>query len=221
MKIERQKKERDFGFRFRGKESFNYLRYFPVLIQMLMDKVNKKAFYRLSQIFSQSISLRKLVSYSVRIIDVSGKEIEEMTLAGADLFKSCALFDSKISPSMFCFTQIAPKHAECLLNTTGFGLGINTMEGHEQKHQQIGKYFVNTRVQEKWNYIFRHEFIQLVYLRENGFDSIRYRKRNTKYLPNVEELHCVTCSLKLNSFDKCDLCDSDEMKKIYEQISTV
>ena len=141
-----------------------------------------------------------------------------------NLFKSCAYFDSKISASLWCFTNVAPQHAQHLLRTTGFGLGINTMEGREQKHQQIFKYSANTTVQEKWNYIFRHEYIQLVYLRENGFDVLnvlKYRERNSRYVPECSNFGCTICSLILNSNSECDLCSTNEFKVITEKVASI
>ena len=101
-------------------------------------------------------------------------------------------------------------HCQELLKRFDLGLGINSMEGREQKHQQISKYSNNTTVQERWSYIFRHEFIQLIYLRDNGFDMFCYRKRHVKYVPAILEGHCK-CSLKLIN-SKCELCDCDEMQ---------
>ena len=47
------------------------------------------------------------------------------------------------------------------------------MEGRERKHQIIKKY---SNTKDRWPHIFRHEFIQLVYLCEHGFDLNRYQK---------------------------------------------
>ena len=206
-------KERDFTFRFRGKESFNYLQSFPSLISWLKDKFkNPDACYRLMQIFYQSLYLRKIVSFSVRIEDIVLADTIEMEISGQKLFRCAALFDTHISPSLWTFCQVSPKHTQRLLETVGFGLGINTMEGREQKHQMIKKYSANATYQHRWKFIFRHEFIQLVYLRENGYDVCRYRKRQVHYLPDTKENLCV-CGLTLLE-GICELCDSKEFAKI-------
>ena len=205
-------KERDFGFRFRGRESYNYLCGFPFLIKMLKSKVNSSSFYRLVQVFYESIYLRKIISYSVRIEDLVDFDFQEMIDIGRCLFKCCSLYDTSVSPSLWTFAVASPHHCIDYVKKLGMGLGINTMEGREQKHQQIHKYAHNTTVQERWPYIFRHEFIQLIYLRENGFDCVKYRKRNTSYLPEVTDGYCE-CSLKLAQ-SSCEICDSREMKKL-------
>ena len=108
-----------------------------------------------------------------------------MERVGNRLFRCCCLFDSHVSLSLWAFCNAAPKHAKDLYETVGYGLGINTMEGREQKHRMIEKYSKNSTNQDRWKYVFRHEFIHLVYLRENGFDSQRYCIRPVKYIPDV------------------------------------
>ena len=38
--------------------------------------------------------------------------------------------------------------------------------------------------------IFQHEFIQLIHLRENGYGSVKYVKKSSKYIPVPEESSC-------------------------------
>ena len=64
-----------------------------------------------------------------------------------------------ISPSLWVFCNIAPHHAKEALLLYGLGLGINSMEACEQKHQKIKKYAENTTFQTKWPMIFKHEFL--------------------------------------------------------------
>lgn len=210
-------KERPFGFRFRGKESANYLKGFQQLIELVSRQVSSQAsINRLCQVFHQSLQLRKLVSFCVRIEDTN-YEVKDMLAAGRKLFLSCALYETSISPSMWCFSVVAPDHCANTLEELNLGLGVFTMEGREQKHQQINKYSHNSTVQQRWPYIFRQEFIQLVYLRENGFDQTQYRKRSTTYMPGISDNKCK-CSLVLRN-GKCSICDSKYMLSIEDKIS--
>ena len=59
------KKQKEFAFRFRGKESYKYLQNFPLLILNVIRRVNKTEKVTLMQVFFESIHLRKLVSISV------------------------------------------------------------------------------------------------------------------------------------------------------------
>ena len=201
------KLDKDFTFRFRGKESLSYLRYFSQLINMILINISDETVKKkLLQIHFQSIHLRKLLSYSVRITDFNFEDLADMKRTGKALFKACCLFDSKVSPSLWTLCNAAPVHAEICVNKYGFGLGCNTMEGREQKHQMIGKYAENTTVQNKWPLILRHEFIQLIHLRENGYDLKVYRKKSLKYVLSVKDT-CEFCSLPYSTgAEKCSLC---------------
>ena len=79
------------------------------------------------------------------------------------------------------------------------------MEAREQKHQKIKKYAENTTFQNKWAMIFRHEFLQEIFLRERGFDQLRYKKRQNKYMPDILKDSCTICGLKFAQ-DVCHLC---------------
>ena len=91
------------------------------------------------------------------------------------------------------------------------------MERREQKHQAIKKYSKNTTFQNRWPLIFRHEYVQLIYLRENGFDNVRYMKRGVKYIPESNSESCNKCCSKLKN-DKCLICDSKYMKVVLKEV---
>ena len=167
-------------------------------------------------VFYQSFHLRKLVSYSIRIEEISLEDVDEMKQVAWKLFVSYAMYDLSVTPSLWVFSNVAPIHCEQLLTSVGYGLGINTVEGREQTHQMIHKYSANSTYQDRWASIFRHEHIQLVYLRENGFDVSKYQKRGATYLPKIEEGYC-SCSLKKVS-GNCDLCNDLVMQSIVSEI---
>ena len=217
------KVEKDFTFRFRGKESFLYMQKFPELINMIIEHVdNNQVIYRLHQIYYQSICMRKVLSYSVRIDSFTLDDLGDMKKQSNSLFKSCCIYDQKISPSLWTLCNAAHFHAEQTLRDYGMGFGCNTMEGREQKHQQLKKYAENTTFQCRWPLIFRHEFIQLIHLRENGFDNIRYRKRGVNYVPKLKENHCPKCSCAklLDENNKCKICDSVHMQKVEQFLAS-
>ena len=202
------KTEKDFTFRFRGKESLMYLRHFPILIQMLIANISDKGVLkRLHQSHFQSIHLRYLLSYSVRISDFSQVDLDEMKKEAHLLFKACCLFDQKVTPSLCTLWNIEPFNDEQCFKSYRPGLSCNTMEGREQKHQKISKYAENTTIQNRWPMIFRHELIQLVYLRENGYDNVNYKKKSSNYIPY--------CHLEFKpSNSLCVLCDRNFMAEI-------
>ena len=120
-----------------------------------------------------------------------------MKITGRSLYYSSVLFNLNLSPSLFALTNCSPFHAKQTLDEYNFGLGINSMEGREQKHQQIKTYMNNITLSCRWPRIFRHECIQFIYLRENGFDQNIYTKRGIIYIPDVDEHSCVNCGFNL------------------------
>ena len=202
------KLESDFSFRFRGKESFAFLKHFPELIHMIIHSTSMEAVV---------IQLRHIISYSVRVTHFDESILKNMKACCSKLFKSRSLTEDHISPSLWTLCNAAPYHAELTLKEYGLGLGINTMEGREQKHQAISKYSNNTTVQNRWPMIFRHEFLQLIHLRENGFDNLYYRKRPKKYVPVFSQNECQKCGMKLVN-KVCSICDSQYMTKVMKEI---
>ena len=151
--------------------------------------------------------LRTLISYSVRIENFDSVDLDSMKTAARRLYLSCALYNNKLSPSMWALTKCSPVHASKTLSDYNLGLGINSMEGREQKHQKIVRYSQKTTFHNRWHRIFRHEFINLIYLRENGFDRKTYYSRGKDYIPVYKNGHCKKCNLQISD-DKCLLCDN-------------
>ena len=105
---------------------------------------------------------------------------------------------------------ITPVHTKDIFTRLGLGLGVNSIEGREQKHQKIHKYMQNSTLLERWQFVFRHEFISCVYLRENGFDQKKYNKNVIPYVPVQKNGHC-SCGLPFLSSslqNVCKICDS-------------
>ena len=95
---------REFGFKFREKESYNYWKRFPLLILMLKLYIFEQNLTHLVQIHYESLCLRMLVSYSVRIEDASDIDASKIISVGQKLFRACCLYDNNIFPSMWCFS---------------------------------------------------------------------------------------------------------------------
>ena len=112
-----------------------------------------------------------------------------------------------------------PVHARQLHEKLGMGLGINNMEGREAKHVVLAKFARNSHHSSRWHQVFKHEFISLIWLRENGYDTTTYMCSSDVYIPkrcltpefchcgepkNVLELKCAFCSDKIrNVIEDC------------------
>ena len=138
------------------------------------------------------------------------------------LFKCCCLFDSKISPSRWTLCNAVPFYADKCLNMYKMGLGCNSMEYREQKHQMISKYAENSTYQNRWPMIFRHEYIQLIYLRENGYENIKHTKKLVNYIEEPAKGFCLICNLQLKEIVKdCPICMSSLMTFVKNRLNKV
>ena len=105
-------------------------------------------------------------------------------------------------PCLWTLCNVVPFHADKCLNMYKMGLGCSTMDSREQKHQMIGKHTENSTYQNRWPMIFRHEYIQLIYLRENGHDNVKYTKKSVNYIKEPAKGFCFICNLQLKEIEK-------------------
>ena len=88
-----------------------------------------------------------------------------------------------MNPTVWTLGHIIPVHLSEMKRLYGFGLGLNSMEGQEAKHMFIKKYFANTLHQCRWEQIFRHEYVTLIWLRERGHNISPKQSRKLWYIP--------------------------------------
>ena len=63
--------------------------------------------------------------------------------------------------------------------------------------------------------IFGDEFIPISHLRENRYDSVKYMKKSSKYIPVPEQNSFEQCFLDFRPHSiQCALCNNDFMKEI-------
>ena len=189
---------------------------------LLRETKEVKIKVKILEVHLQSIHLRNLLSYTVRISDFDLEDLRKMKHEAFYLFKCCCLFDSKISQSLWILCNVVPFHADKCLNMYKMGLGCNTMEGREQKHQMISKYAENSTYQNSWPMIFRHEYIQLIYLREKSYDNVKYTKKSVNYIEKPAKGFCHICNLQLKEIEKdCPLCMSSLMTFVKNRLNKV
>jgi hypothetical protein len=71
-----------------------------------------------------------------------------------------------------------------MMTKYGLGLGLNSMEGREAKHVAIYKYAANTAYLYRWEQVFRHEYISLIWLRQQGYNAkIKAPSATRSYIP--------------------------------------
>ena len=129
---------------------------------------------KLHEVYYISIELRAAISLSARIENFGKNDLALLKEHCNNVYTACALTQPRVSPSIWTLGNAVPFYSCKTFEEYGLGLGCNTMEGREQKHQCIAMYSENSTYQNRWTYIFMHEFMQLIHLRENGHDKRRY-----------------------------------------------
>ena len=103
----------------------------------------------------------------------------------------------------------------------GFGLGLNSMEGREAKHIAIAQYARNTAYRQRWEQIFLHEYISLIWLCEKGYRTSSVTPTTLSYIPaRVKDNGFCNCGLsKAETQDKCRFCNHSFRMKIEVSIA--
>lgn len=115
-------------------------------------------------------------------IKVTDEEVMSLTGVTSNYFRACALFSSA-SPTTWTIGHCVPAHTKQIKQELGVGLGVNTMEGRESKHVSLARFARNTHHSTRWVQVFRHEYISLIWLRENGCDLVKHTLTKNKYIP--------------------------------------
>lgn len=103
----------------------------------------------------------------------------------------------------------------------GLGLGLSSMEGREAKHIAIARYCKNTAYLHRWEQVFRHEYVSLIWLREKGYNitnNASLNSRKLSYLPKRVKDSDEYCKCGLAKMpktdDQCRFCSHDLREKI-------
>ena len=78
--------------------------------------------------------------------------------------------------------HVVPVHARQVHESLGIGLGINTMEGRKVKHIALAKFTNNTQFSNRWVQVFKHEYMTLFWLRENGCDETVHKLDSRSFM---------------------------------------
>ena len=95
-------------------------------------------------------------------------------------FRVISLFFGAVTSTTWTIGHAVPVHTAQIFAKFGLGLGLNTMQGREAKHQTILHYCANAMSNQHWETAFRHEFISLLWLPANDPSSYKYKQ--TKFL---------------------------------------
>lgn len=201
---------KDFQYRFTGRDSRMFLHYFMLIIDSVSKSSDSdKQTFTLHVFAYISLQLRQSVSIFSRVVDVTKNDLNDLKQHCSNFFRACCLFTSSVSPTFWNVGHIIPAHAFDVYQKYNLGLNVVSMEGRESKHVAIAKYSNNTNFSERWEQIFRHEFIQLIWLRQKGCYEVENNTYNQRYIPlQVTEGKSCFCGFKITpqDHDKCEYC---------------
>ena len=123
-------------------------------------------------------------------MEISREQLVELESKCQLYFNTHALLLDGINPTTWTIGYAIPYSTQQLFKESGFGLGLNSMQGREAKHIKLAAYVQNTcniNKNQRWWMVFRHEYVSMVWLRELGPHSITYRPEKKKacdsYIP--------------------------------------
>ena len=210
-----KRKSGDFEFRFTGEETKKFCHgfMFIILIGDGSDIEQPKNFFALSMA-RMGLHLRNALSLAVRVSDIKTEDLPKLKEDCRMYFNLASLCHST-NVSVWTMGHCVPFHSNQLLEDLGVGLGINSMQGREAKHQQLAYFAEFPLVKNKWEKVFRHEHMLLIWLRQQNPFSDSYSKCKDKYIPPrcYSDEYCF-CGIALDSEGKCRYCDSRLSKEI-------
>ena len=215
---------RTFNYRFTGKDSRMFLHNFMFLINVLENGASGKAAELLHVHAYLCLCLRNAVSLFSRV-NITDEQILELKQHCTNFYRGYWLFFS-VNPTVWTLGCVVPVHTQEMKKSYGLGLGLNSMEGREAKHIAISKYCINTVYAHRWEQVFHHEYISLIWLRTHGYTNVSINSSSTgstlSYLPkrvcSKDPNYCVCGMQKVASVDLCRFCGHGLRKKIEKSI---
>ena len=218
---------KEFDYRFTGRDSRMFLHNFMFLIDVLEKSIKGRETEAIHCHAYLCLCLRNAVSLFSRF-DITDDQVEELKDYCTSFHRGYNLYFSA-NTTVWTLGYVVPVHTKEMKATYGLGLGLNTMEGREAKHIAIAKNAANTAHKYRWEQVFRHEYISLVWLRAHGYTSNINSLPNTSdsanllsYIPkrvlNKNPNFC-TCGLDKQVADElCRFCSHELRKKIKKSI---
>ena len=141
--------------------------------------VERKQFSMLSHIF---VFVLGTVSLFFSRLAISDEEVSELNILCTNYFRANAVF-FYVNPTVWAIGHLVPAHTQHMKEKYGFGLGVNSMEGREAKHVFASKYSQSTMFHSRWQQIFLHEYVSLMWLRAKGYNCSSANSSTLSYIP--------------------------------------
>ena len=203
-----------------------FLHNFMFLIDVLENGISGKAAELLHIHAYLCLCLRNAVSLFTRV-NITDEQALELKQHCTNFYRSYWLFFS-VNPTVWTLGCVVPAHTKEMKGIYGLGLGLNSMEGREAKHIAISKYCHNTAYAQRWEQVFHHEFIALIWLPTRGYTSSKVNTNSTStgsslsYVPkrvrSKDPGYCVCGLQKEVTADWCRCCCHELRGKVKKSI---
>ena len=214
---ETKAKGSEFSYRFTGRDSRMFLHNFMYLVSDCLEspKDSLRQKFRMHVFAYIALQLRNAISLFSRMT-ISDSEIQDLTVICRNYYRANALFIGKVTPTVWTVGHVIPVHTQDVKSKHGKGLTVNSMEGREAKHIAISRYAKNSTYSNRWQLIFRHEYISLIWLRERGYNLSNYAVSKEKYIPKRVGLDgfCECGCWKEVDVSSCGYCSHSYRKSI-------
>ena len=208
-----------FDYRFTGKDSRLFLHNFMFLVDVVEARARGRQQESLHVLAFLCLCLRDCVSLFNRL-QISYSQVEELQEKSRAFYTALCLFNS-VNPTTWTLGHVVPAHTKDMKARYGMGLGLNSMEGREAKHISISEFCQNTLYSARWEQIFQHEHVSLIWLRERGFNLSKPPSAQSSYIPKrvIEGHDYCNCGLERKSPDEaCRSCSHHLRHQIQESV---
>ena len=205
----------NFQCRFTGEETKKFCDGFMHLIEAAIeDDVELPSNFFTLSLSKMGIHLRDIISLASRVSQISEDHLQKLQNECKQYFNITSLFHS-VNVSVWTVGHVVPFHTKQVIEDLGVGLGINSMQGRESKHQQVASFAEFSLVKNRWEKVFRHEYMSLIWLRKQNPCLDSYKKCKDKYTPErcFDSRYCI-CGLAVSSDGKCKYCGTNLSKEI-------
>jgi len=204
----------DFSCRFTGEETKKFCHGFMSLISIVFSACSGvlRTELVLHALAYAGVKLRDATSLFSRVTNIDQSDINKLKDDCYKYFSVVKVF-FHVTLSVWTVGYCVPLHTQQLFDQFGCGLGLNTMQGREAKHQQIKEYAEHSTHNNRWEKVFQHEYMQLVWLRRQNPFSDCYKKGKESYIPVRILNNPDVCYCGLSKVD-CVFCESHLMRVV-------
>lgn len=223
--IDDRLRDKDFSYRFTGKDSKLILHGFMYLIDATRgDSGDLKLLAKLLFLSLTAVKLRDCIAY-FSMYSLSRENLLKLPSLAHDYFTAIVLFGGKcnVSATVWSIGHLVAVHSQWVFDKYGTGLGINTMQGREAKHVQIASYAKHSQYRQRWFHVFRHDYISKLWLPSHQPSLLGYHKIQDSLIPprvRTDRLHYCYCGFnKEANQEMCFYCSHDLMIEIKKSVA--